>query len=190
MAGCIFLETCVFFLGCHIPIHSNCLGFFEFLLHLLLLSSLISYFDYLGHLSLLLLETGERFVNFVYPFQISALGFIVFFSCLLKKSLIYSSLIFITSFFLLIQVLFVLLFLTLLGCRLGCLFEISLFWRSPILLWTSLLDLLLVHSGDFVWLCFYFVLFLAVLYGMPLQWKCGVPTTVSPGKLHIWLCFH
>ena len=43
-------------------------------------SYFISYFLYFDFLSCLLGEPGQRFVNFVYPFEKTALGFIDFFS--------------------------------------------------------------------------------------------------------------
>ena len=52
-------------------------------------------------------------------------------------------------------VLFVHIFV-ILGTRLGCLFEILLVsWGRPVLLWTSLLELLLLHPIDFVKSCFH-----------------------------------
>ena len=49
----------------------------------------------------------------------------------------------------------VLIFLILLSVRLGCLFKFFLVSRGrPVLLWTSLLELLLLHPIDFVMLCF------------------------------------
>ena len=69
------------------------------------------------------------------------------FYCFFKISILFtSSLIFIISF-LLLTLGFVLLFLILLGGRLGCLFDIFLVSGS---LWTSLLELLLQHPIGFV----------------------------------------
>ena len=62
-----------------------------------------------------------------------------------------SSLIFIISIILWLWILFVLIFLILLGGQLGCLLEIFfLFLEEDILIWTSLLELLLLHPVDFV----------------------------------------
>ena len=77
----MFLETCLFPLGCsiwwHIIVPSS--GF-EYFCSMLFFSSLIYCFAYLGPHSFLLGKTGQKkFGNIVYPFKKSALGFIDFF---------------------------------------------------------------------------------------------------------------
>ena len=61
----------------------------------------IFYFAYLGFFSPLLGESSQRFVNLIYLFKESALGFIDFFYCFLISILLISALIFMTSFLLL-----------------------------------------------------------------------------------------
>ena len=81
--GCIFLETYPLLLGCpiywRIIVHSILLWVFLYFCGIgFYFSSFISFFVYLV-LSLFFLVSGQRFVNFVYPFKNPALGFIDFF---------------------------------------------------------------------------------------------------------------
>ena len=134
----MFLETYPFLLGCricrHIIVHSIPLWFFVFLPYRLL--CLVSHF--------LFFWFGFSFFSSCWAWPEvcqSCLSFqrtsSWFYWVFLISILFISSLIFIISFLLLI--LGFVLFIILLGGRLGCLFEIFLvFWGRPVSLWTSL----------------------------------------------------
>ena len=90
LGNCMFLETCPFLLGwwiCwHIAVHCILLFFGFFVLFFLYFfgiscyfSSFISYFIFLNTPSFLLCKTGQRFVNFIYPFKEQILSCISFF---------------------------------------------------------------------------------------------------------------
>ena len=87
LAGYKFLESCPFLLACqicwHTIFHSIPLFFLYFCIISCTFSFFISYFVYLGLFSPLG-ESGQRFVNFVYLFKETALGFIDFFCCFLN----------------------------------------------------------------------------------------------------------
>ena len=102
----------------------------------------------MGPLSFLFGEPKKRFVNFIYSFKTAALGFIDPFCWLSVSILLIFSLILVPSF--VDFELFVLL-LILLGGSLGFYLHFFLIsQRRPILLCTSILELLLLHSTDFV----------------------------------------
>ena len=82
LVGRMSLENCLFFLDCqicwHIIVHSILLWCFVFLWYPL--RFLLYHFLFcLSSLSPLLVESGPKFVNFVYPFKEPALGFTDFF---------------------------------------------------------------------------------------------------------------
>ena len=87
--GGLFPETCLFFfLGCPIRwiiVHSILLFIYLFCGIGYYFPSLISYFVYLGPLSFILGDPDQRFVNFVYPYKKSTLGFIDFFLFFFKS---------------------------------------------------------------------------------------------------------
>ena len=86
-AGCIFLESCPFLLGCwicwHAAVHRILLWFLVFIHYWLiffLFHFLVCLFAYIGSLYFVLGEPDQRFVSFIYPFKEAALGLSDFFS--------------------------------------------------------------------------------------------------------------
>ena len=76
LVGCISLESCPFLLGCQICYFLMVFTFLQYLLRFLFFHFLFCLFGFF----LLLGESGQRFVNFVYPFSEPTLGFTMFFS--------------------------------------------------------------------------------------------------------------
>ena len=101
-------------------------------------------FYLLGPLSFLLGESGQRFVNFVYPFIEPPLSFTNFFP------IFYSLIYFFSDLYYVLPSADFWSFKILLGGMLGCLFENFLCsWRKSVLLWTFFYELLLWHPIDF-----------------------------------------
>ena len=80
LLGCMSLDSFTFLLGCqicwHVCVHSIHLLFFVFLQYPLRFPFFYFLFCLFSFLSLLFCESGQRFLNFAYPFK--ALGFIDF----------------------------------------------------------------------------------------------------------------
>ena len=84
-------------------------------------------------------------------------------------------------------VFFALLFRSLSGNRLGCLSDFSCFWGSLESLWTSLLELLLLHLIDFVRLCFHFHLSQGI-FCLFHYWPIGFFSSML-FSLHVFILF-